>query len=186
MTDDSEVDGLDSLTAQYSLWRGIYARCGKPPRDEPVWQDGELWLRDGYPNPDWTAFVIRQSGNGFDVFQASTERRSEPVLTHLGFFARLDDAGKYVIAAIGDYLRIEKRLDPVSWSWQDQGLPAEVEEHVSSEARVTYRLRNDHEVYCVLALGDKQYSHLLLLTYDELNLLLQEGLAESGDNAVTR
>ena len=57
---------------------------------------------------------------------------------------------------------------------------------MSSEAQVTYRLRNDHKAYCVLALGDKQYSHLLLLTYEELNVLLQEGLPELGDTAVTR
>lgn len=178
MSERNEFVGAESFLQHYNAWRNIYGRFGKPPRDEPDWQDGGLWLRDGFPNPDWSAFVIERTGNGYDLLQATTERRSDPVTSHQGYFSRFEDAGKYVIAAIGDYLRIDRRLDPVSWTWDDEGVPPGVEEIVSSDSRVTYRLREDHEVYCVMARGDRAYSHLLLLTYEDLGQMLLNGFPE--------
>ncbi|WP_155948668.1 hypothetical protein [Mycobacterium sp. URHB0044] len=155
MTSPTDAAGFQDLVEHYNGWRAIYRRAGKPPRNEPAWVDGALWLRDGYPHPDWTAFVIEPQVDGFKVYQASTERRIEPVLSYQGFFSRLQDAGKFVIAAVGDYLRIHCRLDPISWIWMDQGLHPGVEEDVMSDSEVRYRLRSDHGVYCIMMLGDR-------------------------------
>lgn len=178
MTEATGFQGADMLFDQYNVWRGIYARMGKASRDEPDWEGNQIWFRDGYPHPDWSAFVIAKRGEGFDLLQASTERRSDAVMSHQGFFSRLEDAGKFIIAAIGDYLRIDLRMDPVSWIWMDLGLAPNVEETIVSDSEVTYRLRDDHEVYSVMALGDRPYSHLLPMSYSELNQVLLQGFPD--------
>jgi hypothetical protein len=178
MTDVADPAGIAELIERYNMWRTIYTRAGKPARNEPQWVDGSLWLRDGYPHPDWSAFVIQPEASGYKVLRASTERRIDPVLSYQGFFSRLQDAGKFIIAAVGDYLRIERRLDPIAWRWQDAGLDPAVEELVKSDDEVTYRLRQNSDAYCVMTLGDRPYSHLLPLTYDELTDVLLQGFPD--------
>lgn len=178
MTDIAEAEGFAELIKHYDLWRRVYATAGKAPRNEADWKDGNLWLRDGYPRPDWRAFVIQPQAGGYKVFRATTERRDDPAMSPQGFFSRLQDAGKFVIAAVGDYLRIDRRLDPISWAWQDSGSDPAVEELIASDREVTYRLRGNSDAYCIMTLGDRPYSHVLPLTYDRLTNLLLEGFPE--------
>jgi hypothetical protein len=173
--DFQQSNELAELMRYHEKWSTISAKAGKAPRDEPDWEDGRLWFRDGYPHPDWSAFVIEPKEEGFEVYRASTERRVDPVLSLQGYFSRLDVAGKFIIAKIGNYLRINSRLDPISWQWEDAGLAPEVEELIYSDREVTYRLRNDPATYCIMALGDRPYSHILPLTYGRLTRELLHG-----------
>lgn len=179
MVEIQQSEELAELIRFYGKWRTIYSQAGKAPRDEPDWEGGRLWFRNGYPHPDWTAFLIEPKPNGFEVLRASTERRIDPVLSPQGFFSRLEVAGKFIIAKIGNYLRIDSRMDPISWSWEDAGVAPEVEELISSEREVKYRLRNDPDTYFIMALGDRPYSHILPLTYDQLTQELLHGFPEN-------
>jgi hypothetical protein len=173
-----QSDELAELLQFYGKWRAIYSQAGKAPRDEPEWEDGRLWFRDGYPHPDWTAFVLEPTGDGFEVVRASTERRNDPVMNPEGYFSRLEVAGKFIIAKIGNYLRIDSRLDPTSWAWEDSGTPPEVEELIVSERKVTYRLRSDPDTYFIMTVGDRPYAHILPLTYGELTRELLSGFPD--------
>jgi len=179
MSDFADSAAVSELMRHYGKWRSIYALAGKPSRDEPRWDDeGRLWLSYGYPHPDWTAFVIEPQLDGYKLFRASTERRNEPVLSPQGFFSRLDVAGKYVIAKVGNYLRIDCRMDPVTWAWEDAGLEDRVGEVVYSDREVKYFHSSDENNYFVMTLADRPYSHILPLTYDDLNSLLLMGFPE--------
>jgi hypothetical protein len=100
-------------------------------------------------------------------------------LSSQGFFSQLEIAGKFIIAKIGNYLRIDARLDPTSWSWEDEGSDPEVEERISNDSEVTYRLRHYPDAYAIMTLGDRPYSHILPLTYGELTQELLHGFPEN-------
>ena len=99
-------------------------------------------------------------------------------MSYQGFFSRLEDAGKFVIAAVGDYLRIARRLDPIAWKWMDEGLAPEVEEFISSDSDVRYQLRSNPDAYFVITLGDRPASHILPMTYEQLTEQLLQGFPE--------
>lgn len=172
--------GLEELLGHYEKWRQIYTYAGKSPMDEPCWEGGRLSLRAGYPSPAWTAYIIEAKGGGYDVLRSTTEHRNEPFESLRGFFTSLDNAGKYVIANIGDSLRIELRIDPIYWAWEDSGLDPRVVQTSLGRYISKFELREDPTRYLVLQVGEMQPENRLLpLTYGELDELLLDGLPES-------
>jgi hypothetical protein len=172
--------GLEELLGRYEKWRQIYAYAGKPAMDEPYLGSGRLLFRAGYPFPGWTAYVIEAKDGGYNVLRATTERRNEPLETLRGFFSSLNDAGKYVISNIGDSLRIDLRIDPIYWTWEDSGLDPRVIQTSVGQFVSKFELKENPSRYFVLQAGGIQPENQLLpLTYDELDELLVDGLPDS-------
>lgn len=161
----------------YEKWRSIYEQVGRPARDEPVWEDGRLLLRMGYPLDGWTAYVVSESRGGYNVSTATTERRNEPVESVMGFFSDVDDAGKYVIWNVGESLRVSCRIDPVEWGWEDMGLDPRVEHVPLGKYESKYVLKSDPTRFFILnAGGVRPENRLLPLTYEELDEVLTAGI----------
>jgi hypothetical protein len=175
--EDPDIVGL--LT-RYNRWRWIYDYAAKSPPDEAHWENDRLYFRFGYPYPDWWAYVLEGTSDGhYRVLRASTERTVTPVESSKGIFARLQDAGKFMIYEVAESLRIDCRLEPLSWRWDDAGLDPRVDARIESDQVVKYVLRSNPEAYFMMTRGDMPYSHILPLSYDELDAELLEGFPES-------
>jgi hypothetical protein len=170
---------IAELARRYDGWRKIYGYAGEAPPDAADWDDGRLYFRFNYPYPDWWAYILEATGDGrYRVLRASTERSAVPVETSKGIFARLEDAGKFIIYEIAESLRIDCRLEPLSWKWDDAGLDPLVDVNIESDRVVKYSLRSDPSAYFIMTRGDMPYSHILPLSYDELDAELLDGFPE--------
>jgi hypothetical protein len=168
------------LISRYEKWRRLYAAAGKAVPDEPVQENGRLYFRDGYPNPGWTAYIIELKDSGYEVLRASTERRNEPAESQLAYFSRLEDAGKLVIWYVGEGLRMDCWLTPVTRMWQAEGLDPRVQKVQVSDKIARYSLKADPGAYFeAYSGGIKPENHLLPLSYDDLDSVLLEGMPES-------
>lgn len=168
------------LIRRYEKWRRIYSDAGQLSLNEPVWEDGRLHLRDGYPYEGWTSLIIEPKDNGCNVLRATTERRNEPLEGLVAFFSHIDGAGKYVIWNLGENLRIACHIDPIEWSWEAEGLDPRVSQ-ISLERYVSkFELKAEPSRYFVFQAGGIQpENHLLPLTDAELDDLLLNGLPSS-------
>lgn len=165
---------------QYNLWRQIYGRAGQPARDQPIWENGRLHLRVSYPYPGWTAYVLAPRGDEFDIMSATTERRNEPHERLLGFFSHPDDLGKYILWNIGEDLRVDCRIAPLTPAWREAGLDPRVSQTTLGEYESKFELKDNPARYFVLKKGGVQPENRLLpLTYDGLDALLLDGMPES-------
>ena len=179
-TESSSDSQLNELINRYDKWRQIYAYADQPARDAPVWEEGRLHLRRGYPYPDWTSYIVEPTDGGYNVLTATTERRNEPLESLSGFFTDADDAGKYVIWNVGESLRMSCRLDPIMWAWEDAGLDPRVQQTSLEKFVSKYALKSDPSRYFILQAGGIQpANHLLPLTYGELDAQLLAGMPES-------
>jgi len=179
MTFDSGVECTE-LIRRYQKWRWIYSWAGIPVPDEPEWDDGRLNFREGYPHPDWTAYILEPNGAGYQVLWATTERRNEPSEGPRAFFSHLEDAGKYIIWYLGEGLRMACGLVPITQSWEAAGLDPRVNQISLEKYLSRYELKNDPTRYFVLQAGGVQPENRLLpLTYDELDAALLDGMPES-------
>ena len=161
---------LREFIQRYEKWRTIYEQVGRPPRDKAVWEDQRLLLPRGYPFEGWTAYIIAESGDGYEVLTSTTERRSEPVESLAGSFTDFQDAGKYVIWNIGESLRVSCRIDPVEWAWDDMGLDSRVDVIPMGKYQSKYILRSDPTRSFILKAGGvRPENRLLPLTYNELD-----------------
>ncbi|WP_131536102.1 hypothetical protein [Mycolicibacterium aromaticivorans] len=181
---DSNETGTSSdwqdLLVRYKKWRRIYALAGKAPRDEPIWEAGQLHLRSGFPYPGWTAYIVKPDGERCAVLRVASEHRNEPVESLCGVFSSVEDAGKYIVLNVGEFLRIGLRLDPIEWAWEDAGLDQRVRQLSVDEYVSRFELKDDTTRYFVLQAGGIQPENkLLTLSYDELDALLVEGMPES-------
>lgn len=170
---------LDELISRWQRWRHIYAAAGRPAHDEALWESGRLHLREGYPFPDWTSYIVDPADGGYYVLTATTERRSNPLEGSAGFFTDADDVSKYIIWNLGENLRMRYRLDPIAWAWEDSGLDARVRWIPRAEFVSKYEMIADPSRYFVSRAGGMQpENHLLPLTYDELEGQLFNGMPE--------
>ncbi|MCV7347337.1 hypothetical protein [Mycolicibacterium rhodesiae] len=169
-----------NLLARYEKWRRVYALAGKAPRDDPVWEAGRLHLRSGFPYPGWAGFILQPNDVGWAVLRVTSERRNEPLESLCGVFSSVDEAGKYIVLKVGEYLRIDLRLDPIEWAWEDSGLDQRVRQLSIEQYVSRFELKDDPSRYFVLQVGGVQpVNKLLTLSYDELDALLLEGMPES-------
>ncbi|WP_156764023.1 hypothetical protein [Mycobacterium sp. 852002-50816_SCH5313054-b] len=176
-----EADDPDiaELIVRYNRWRRIYGYAGEPPPDEADWDGGRLYFRFGYPYPDWWAYILEGTDDGYRVLRASTERSIAPVESSMGIFARIKDAGKFMIYQVAESLRINCRLEPLSWKWDDAGLDPRVYADIQSDQVVNYSLRSNPHAYIIMTRGDMPYSHILALSYDELDAELLDGFPQT-------
>ncbi|MCV7381162.1 hypothetical protein H7K38_21270 [Mycobacterium alsense] len=175
--DDPEIA---ELAVWYNRWRQIYGYAEQPPPDEVHWDRGRLYFRFGYPSPDWWGYILEATAEGcYRVLRTSTERRAVPVESSLGIFSRIEDAGKFIIYSIAESLRIDSRMDPVGWKWDNAGLDPQVDADVQSDRVVRYVLRTNPNAYFVMTRADMRCSHLLPLSYSELDAVLLDGFPES-------
>ncbi len=193
----SDDTGLLEVADRYETWRRRWVSVtGKEPsRDAPELSDGRLWFRDGYPHPDWTARIIESSNVGYLVLSVTTERRNTPRAAVEAVFSHLEDAGKYVIAFIGDMLRLEYKLEPLYRQWRTFGVDSALEKGAADDEIVQFiadyndvsrdtvqRLVYKYSVkaqparYAHLATADEPTSRVLTLSYDELDAILIDGL----------
>jgi hypothetical protein len=180
-SNDTGADpGFAELIDRYEIWRQIYAYAGVPARDEPAWEDGRLNFRSGYPHMDWSAYVIEPKDKGYNVLRVTTERRNEPLEVLAGYFSHLEDAGKYIIWYIGESLRMQCWLNPITRSWRAEGLDPRVSQ-ISVEKYISrFELKADPSRYFVLQAGGVQPENRLLpLTYDQLDAVLLDEMPES-------
>lgn len=171
---------ITELFSRYNKWRQIYGYAGESPPDEAVWDNGRLYLRFGYPYPDWWAYILEGADDGrYCVLRASTEWSIAPIESSMGIFSQIKDAGKFLIYGVAESLRINCRLDPLSWKWDDAGLDPQVDAQIESDRVVKYVLRSNPDTYFIMTRGDMRYSHILPLSYDDLDAQLLEGFPES-------
>jgi hypothetical protein len=170
---------IAALIARYNKWRRIYRYAGKSSSapDEPDFDNGRLWFRNGYPMPDWTAYIIEENeSREFRVLRASTERRNTPAEAQEAVFSRIEDAGKFILYKVATSLRVASHLASITQKWRDEGLDDRVEKSVVSEDQARYTLRSDPSIYFIAYSGGIQpYNHILPLSYDELDDVLLEG-----------
>jgi hypothetical protein len=189
--------GFDELMYRYEAWRQRWASLtgNEPSRDSPELADGRLWFRDGYPHPDWTAWVIEPNDIGYLVKRVTTERTNTPRISVEAVYSRLDDAGKRLIVHIGDLLRVNCGAEPLYRRWQRSGLSDDLEKGAADE-RVSefiaeynnispdvvrqllhkYSLKLELEHYAYLPSSDEPISRILTLSYGELDSMLMDGL----------
>jgi hypothetical protein len=178
VTDLRDSGEYQELIDRYTKWRSAYVRAGKTAPNEPDWDGGRLYFRLGYPYPDWRAFIIEKTADGHQVLGASTERSTVVTEGWKATFSRLEGAGKFVIATIADYLRIECRAQPIALKWRTEGLDPRVLKEELPDALAKYSLSTDPDDYMIAtARGIKPEHHVLPLTYDELNEVLSDGLS---------
>lgn len=176
---DTENPDVGELLRRFENWRLICHLVGVAPWDQSDWEDGRLYFRYGYPHPGWWAYLVKAEGNGeYRVLRASTERRLTPVESSEGIFSRFQDAGKFVIYKVGTHLRSALRMEMIGPKWNAAGLDPQVEAQIESDQVVKYVLRSDPDAYLIMALGDMPYSHLLPLSYDQLDDVLLDGFPE--------
>lgn len=172
---------LGDFEARFRRWRQRYAITGQPTWDEPEWHDGGLWVRYGYPNPGWTAYVIAPSEGGFALLRVVTERRSDPLEVLVGYFTDADDAGKYIVFDIGESLRLAYGLAPLTPSWRAAGLDPRVSAISLEQYLTRYELVDNPARSMTLRVGGIQpQNRLLPLTYGELDTMLCEGMPTPG------
>lgn len=168
---------LDALISRWQHWRRIYASAGRPAHDEPVWESGRLHLREGYPFPDWTSYIVEPADGGYYVLTATTERRNNPLEGSVGFFTDADDLSKYLIWNLGENLRISCRLDPIAWAWEYRGLDARARWIPRAEFVSKYELIADPSRYFILRTGGVQPENRLLpMAFDDLEAQLLDGM----------
>jgi hypothetical protein len=177
---EADDPGIAELIGRYNRWRKIYAYAGEPPPDAADLHNGRLFFRFGYPHPDWWGYILEGADGGrYRLLRASTERSATPVESSKGIFARAEDAGKCLIYEVADSLRINCRLEPVIWKWDDAGLDPQVAADIQSDKVVKYSLVSNPNAYFIMTRGDIPYSHILPLSYDELDAELLEGFPDS-------
>jgi hypothetical protein len=177
---------IDELLRRYESWRWICHYAGNAPWDPADTENGRLHFRYGYPHPDWWGYVIEGVQNGgYRVLYVSTERRTTPVESSQGVFSRVQDAGKFIIYKVGTYLRSAQRMEMIGPKWRSAGLDPQVDAQVESDEVVRYVLRSNPDAYFVMTLGDMPYSHILPMSYHELDAVLLEGFPESVTSRLT-
>lgn len=192
--------GLETLLDHYDAWRRRWALLtGRDSsRNAPDLSDGQLWFRDGFPHPDWTARIIQSSNVGFAVCRATTERTTSPRISADAVFSHFEDAGKFLIAHFGDMLRRECNLEPRLREWRRSGLSDELCKSDSDQSVVDfiadfndigqgdiqrlvhqYSVKAEPDRRAYLASSEEPRSRVLTLTYNQLDAVLADGLVAS-------
>ncbi|MBY0387387.1 MAG: hypothetical protein K2X56_04580 [Mycobacterium pseudokansasii] len=130
------------------------------------------------------------------VLNVTTERRKSPHGTVNAVFSCLEDAGKYVLAFVGDMLRLERGLEPLYRRWRQCGIGSALERSHADQRVVDFIAdHNDvsrdvirkfthkysvqrHPNRCAhLSSSDEPMSRVLTMSYDELDSMLIYGLS---------
>lgn len=158
-------------------------------------EDGRVWFRRDYPHPDWTAYAIDTGTGSAVVLSVSTERRNVPLISVEAVFSRVEDAGKYIVATIGDLFRITARKNPIFWEWEDAGIAPNinitrvddadlalcreisgVQHQPASQFFKRYSVNGLQEISGLISDANAPLSRVMLLSFDEINRTFSAGL----------
>lgn len=164
---------------RYNRWREAYSHSGHPTPQAPVFEDGRLLLRYGYPFDGWSGFVIEPCDGGYALRSITTERRNGPLESPRAFFSDFELAGKYMIWLIGGDVRVNCGAESLEMLW-GPSLAAGVTDIPIEKFKTRYELTNRAAVYMIINAGGIQpENRLLVLSYDALDQALEDGLPDS-------
>lgn len=208
---DDNDDGFDGIIRRYDFWRRAARVTRTDNPDKPDWDGGRLYFRSDYLDKvhdspqwraqgDWGAWIIDPTPEGnFTVSRSLVpERSNNRQETVAVTFSRLKDAGKYIVAQLGDSVRANLRLPTLAVQWDDSELISSIDAAPSEPAAIeylvladpstnrqaaeqhltTYRLRDDPNVYAVAFPGDP-YVRVLAISFADLHRSLLSGMPES-------
>lgn len=209
------TDEFAEVVRYYDLWRRITSYVGEKPGDEADWEDGRLYFRFDYLDKvkdwpkwkelgDWAAYVIEPTAEGlYNVIRSlrheGAPKRSEDVEA---VFARIPDVGKYIVAHIGNYLRIDLGMDSLVRTWEATGLDPRIQKAQANKRAIDYLLTvspdtpkefaekylrqftliDDPSSYGFALPAEEIYMQVLALSYDELNASLIRDMPNSADS----
>lgn len=124
------------IVDRLNTWRARQLTLGSAAYDQPDWEDGRLYFRNGYvegleqqwaywkDKGDWSAYIIEPTERGYtNVLQSlKGERDVDRHERVLAAFARPEDAGKFVIARVANTLRVTRGLESIVVRWRRQGV----------------------------------------------------------------
>ncbi|OHV04666.1 hypothetical protein [Mycobacterium talmoniae] len=188
------------LVARYNDWRQRWSDvAGKQEWRPPEVTGDRLWFCGGYARPDWAGYLLYKAPAGYVVSWVTAERQAIPSTVVEAIFSRSDDAGKYIIARIGDFLRMKTGVTRLAQSWQSEGMDSRLIHGEASDEVVGYiarcnglstdavrqsvrrfSVRSDPTVHADMAPTGKEFSRVLLLSYDDLDARLSEGMLTAG------
>lgn len=175
---ESAVDAaFDEFGTRFQLWRLRYAVADRPTWDPPSGADGRLWVRYGYPRPGWVGFVVAPRDSGYDLLRIRADVPDTPAETLVGFFGHADDVGKYILFEVGEHLRSLCGLAPLTSLWHAEGVDPRITVTPVAQYITRYELPGFPQHCAVLhAAGMQPQSRILVLSFDELDDLLCEGM----------
>lgn len=198
----------------YNLWRNIANSIGNGPYDEPEWVEDRLYFRSDYSEKlkrwpewaefgDWGAWIIapRPEGCICVLHSLKHEREAERNERIEVMFSRFADAGKYIVARIGNGIRSSRNVRQKSLfvDWEAQGLDSRIRveavSHETIDFLVTkrpildrdyaeqhlrrYTLEDNPGAYGIALDYEQPMMQVLALSFEELTAALLEGLPES-------
>jgi hypothetical protein len=202
---------FDDIVQRLNHWRSIQQRLGAPAYDEPTWENGSLNFRNGYvegfqkwvhweETGDWSAYIIEPNPKGFiNAKQSLKGERATKRSTHVRVaFGRFEDAAKYVIARVGNALRVSLGLPSNFIKWDENGLdprvrigdvtpeqldymreicvgirPGLLEQHLRR-----YFVADSPDAFALPLPSEIPLMNVLPMTLDELDALLTEGMPQ--------
>jgi hypothetical protein len=198
-----------SISAHLDNWRSVQRTLASDVYDDPDWENGRLYFRNGYQQGvetwkhwkergDWTAYVIEATTHGYTsvLFSSKGEREAHRFERVEAAFTRPVDAGKFVLARVGNMLRVSMGLDSLSVRWRRQGndprmrtdspsadqlnymlqICAGIQPGLLEQHLLRYSLADRTEVHALPLPSQAPMMNVLPLTFDELEALLLEGL----------
>jgi hypothetical protein len=204
----------EAMIRHYGLWRRIGNIVGGGPYEEPDWEDGRLYFRSDYWDKlrkwpewaefgDWAAWIIEPKPEGYICVLRSLkhEREAERSERIEVIFSRFTDAGKYIIAQIGDDIRSSRniRLKTLVVDWEARGLDSRIRVEAASSKTVNflaanrptldrsyaeehlrrYALEDNPGSYAFAMDYEQPMMQILALSFDELTAALLDGMPES-------
>lgn len=198
----------------YNLWRNIANSVGNGPYDEAEWVADRLYFRSDYSDKlkrwpqwadsgDWGAWIIAPKPEGYICVLRSLkhEREAERSERIEVIFSRFADAGKYIIARIGNGIRSSRNIQRKSLfiDWEERGLDSrirveaaglEIIDFLATERAALdrdyaeqhlrrYTLEDNPGSYGFALDYEQPMMQVLALSFEELTAELLEGLPES-------
>ena len=208
------ADEAAEVIRYYELWRKIANSVGEGPYDEAEWVEDRLYFRSDYSEKlrqwpewaesgDWGAWIIARKPEGYICVLHSLkhERETERSERTEAIFSRFADAGKYIVARIGNGIRSGRniRLKSVFLDWEARGLDARIrvaaagpeiidflaverptlDRDYAEQHLRRYTLEDNPGSYGFAMDYEQPMMQVLALSFEELTAELLQGLPES-------
>jgi hypothetical protein len=205
-------DGFNEVVRHYNLWREIIRLAGTQQYDDADWDGGRLYFRSDYVDRlkespewkrlgDWAAWIIEPTPQGYynvlrSLWHERAPARSEDTEAA---FSEISDAGKYMIAHIGNGVRLDLKMESLAIKWDEAGLDPRIQVTPAPQQAVDYMLKagrktdrelmekylrqytftNCRSCYAFTFPSNHVYMQVLALSYEELNASLIDGMPET-------
>lgn len=207
---DAERDPIfGRIVERLNAWRSRQQMLGSEAYDEPDWENGRLYFRSGYiaglgkwthwtDEGDWSAYIIEPTVQGYTnvLHSLKGERDVHRHERVLAAFKRPEDAGKFVIARVGNTVRVTRGLDSIFVRWKRQGIDARMRESDATPDQLQYMrdrcagirpgLLEQHlrrfflaerpDVYALPLPSEIPLMNVLALAFDDLDAILTVGM----------